>query len=90
MGRQRPATDTFRAIDAGTLERLAGLHSSTNKHSNVLKELATAVPGALLILAREYLSTQYGTVPLRSPPLALDLTLLSGGCQVPCAGPGPL
>ena len=31
MGRQRPATDTFRAISTGTLERLAGLHTSTNK-----------------------------------------------------------
>eukprot|EP01043_Picozoa_sp_COSAG02_P009129 COSAG02_NODE_305_length_25176_cov_30.787455_13_plen_184_part_00 len=35
MGRQRPATDTFRAIYAGTLERLAGPHRSTNKHAKV-------------------------------------------------------
>ena len=49
MGRQRPATDTFRAIAREHLSAWTGLHSSTNKHSNVLKELATAVPGALLI-----------------------------------------
>jgi hypothetical protein len=49
MGRQRPTTDTFRAISTGTLERL---DRAAQQHQQALKrfkkELATAVPGALL------------------------------------------
>ncbi len=55
MGRQRPATDIFRAISTGTLERLdraAQQHQQALKRFLTPKELATAVPGALLILPR--------------------------------------